>query len=326
MEKRKVPTVEERREVAERLRGIVDYTEYKFADEKAKDWSVNTLSTMLRCIGLRCSSIKVPEAFARLADLIDPPATASATHRQADPQTAPALGRRPYAGFPIDLSDLADIDLDRRTVAAKVRGFCEVESYGQGDERGPYVNGFQLFRCLFGCDGANIPVSTALYFAELIDSADDAAEHSPADQVTADPEAAASMPAAVSPRTRDMALTRLREAEHRWRSAPEAEQPLPRVVLPDLLFRIGLEGEDIAPADVYGAVADLIEAPACRFDCISNEPAQDGQPVRRHECSRCGHVYDVISGTYRYCPWCGSRVVDSPRPTANRSDQRPTRS
>ena len=58
-------------------------------------------------------------------------------------------------------------------------------------------------------------------------------------------------------------------------------------------------------AETYAALANLID-PTCtgRLRIVEDE---DGRPVHRTCCSRCG---TRMYGSWRYCPECGARVVN----------------
>lgn len=62
--------------------------------------------------------------------------------------------------------------------------------------------------------------------------------------------------------------------------------------------------------NIVERLADLIDRPTCELDHIDTDPAQDGYPLRLHECSNCRRLCYEIYGEFEYCPHCGAEVVE----------------
>lgn len=80
----------------------------------------------------------------------------------------------------------------------------------------------------------------------------------------------------------------------------------------DVLNILGVYATDSAclvSSDSVMDVADLIDRPTCELDHIDTDPAQDGYPLRLHECSNCRRLCYEIYGEFEYCPHCGAEVI-----------------
>lgn len=81
----------------------------------------------------------------------------------------------------------------------------------------------------------------------------------------------------------------------------------------DVLNILGVYATDSAclvSSDSVMDVADLIDRPTCELDHIDTDPAQDGYPLRLHECSNCRRLCYEIYGEFEYCPHCGAEVQE----------------
>lgn len=67
---------------------------------------------------------------------------------------------------------------------------------------------------------------------------------------------------------------------------------------------------DIDERLILNRLADLIDRPTCELDHIDTDPAQDGYPLRLHECSNCRRLCYEIYGEFEYCPHCGAEVQE----------------
>lgn len=66
----------------------------------------------------------------------------------------------------------------------------------------------------------------------------------------------------------------------------------------------------VGEGDIFHLLADLIDRPTCELDHIDTDPAQDGYPLRLHECSNCRRLCYEIYGEFEYCPHCGAEVQE----------------
>ena len=66
----------------------------------------------------------------------------------------------------------------------------------------------------------------------------------------------------------------------------------------------------VGEGDIFHLLADLIDRPTCELDHIDTDPAQDGYPLRLHECSNCRRLCYEKYGEFEYCPHCGAEVQE----------------
>ena len=78
----------------------------------------------------------------------------------------------------------------------------------------------------------------------------------------------------------------------------------------DVEDALGLEGSIMCSRTAVETLADLIDRPTCELDHIDTDPAQDGYPLRLHECSNCRRLCYEIYGEFEYCPHCGAEVQE----------------
>lgn len=78
----------------------------------------------------------------------------------------------------------------------------------------------------------------------------------------------------------------------------------------DLMQALGFTSYEDGEENIFDRLADLIDRPTCELDHIDTDPAQDGYPLRLHECSNCRRLCYEIYGEFEYCPHCGAEVQE----------------